>query len=109
MCGVAGTEFSLAEFLAPAERLRESRRSDATRESDSAEDGQILLLCPQCDEAFAPEFYRYCPKCGGDAGAGVEVPPWRWEPLSDRLLLAIHGLLLLGVLFWLYFWWLFRE
>ena len=65
-------------------------------------------MCPQCDEAFAPRFYRLCPQCGYDQGSGIEIRTWQPEPLSEQLLLAISGLVFLGLAFWTYFWWLFQ-
>ena len=64
-------------------------------------------MCPQCDEAFAPRFYRRCPQCGHDEGTGIDVQPWDVEPLSDKMLLVICGLIVVVTLIVLYFRWLF--
>ena len=117
-CGVAGNQFLLAEFLAPSERVRASRTEENDPSAGDTPDGdtpdgdtgelEILLLCPQCDEAFPPRFYRCCQACGCDEGDGIEVRRWTPEPLSDELLVAIGGLFLVACLLGTYFWFLFR-
>jgi hypothetical protein len=108
ICGVAGTRFPLAEFLAPAVPLRSSRARDPAREQHDSEAVEILFTCPQCDEAFPPRFYRHCPECGHDAGEGLPVPRHDFSPPSEETVLAVSGLLFLAVAMVLYFRWLFR-
>ncbi len=122
-CGTAGTRFPLAEYLAAGEPLRDSRQPRAQadhpaqdmRDAISGEElaalgrPQVWLVCPQCDEAFAPQFYRYCPICGLDGGAGLEPPPAVAGMLPNRVLLVIAGLVILGGVLLLYFWSLFRH
>jgi hypothetical protein len=104
-CGMAGDQFALAEYLAPAAPLHSSR--GPTPEAPEEEGKTVLLVCPQCDEAFAPRFYRRCAQCGHDAGSGLEVPTLAVEPLSTNTLLVLVGLLALVALIVLYFRWLF--
>ncbi len=108
-CGVAGTCFPLAEFLAPAAPLLSSRSRPTEAESLDDEDVEILLACPQCDEAFPPRFYRHCPECGYDAGEGLPVPQYDFPRLSEETVLAISGLFVLVAALVLYFRWLFSQ
>ncbi len=121
-CGVAGNRFPLAEYQGAAEPQRNSRvppslealsteaRSIGLPSPVSSEPTSgVLLLCPRCDEAFMPRFYRICPACGCDAGSGVELKRPVVEQISNRLLLAVYGLVALGGLLLLYFWFLFRR
>lgn len=107
-CGGAGIQFPVAEYQADAEPQRGSRPS-TVRETPSPDptDG-TLLMCPRCDEAFMPRFYRICPACGNDAGEGVELEDRPGEQVSRRVLLAVYGLAAVAVLMLIYFWSLFR-
>ncbi len=109
ICGMAGHQFSLAEYLAPAAPMRRSRGGTTEPPEPDGSDVEILLVCPQCDEAFAPRFYRCCPQCGHDEGTGIDVRPWDVEPLSDEMLLAICGLIVVVASLVLYFRWLFHP
>ncbi len=60
VCGVAGDGFPLADYLAPPEPLRGSRQADKPPLRVEEDGLEVLLICPQCDEAFPPSFYRYC-------------------------------------------------
>ncbi|MHB8954921.1 MAG: hypothetical protein ACYC4U_18265 [Pirellulaceae bacterium] len=107
ICGMAGTSFPLAEYLAPAAPLQSSRSRDPDDPPHESEPVAILLMCPQCDEAFPPRFYRHCPECGHDAGEGLSVPGGAFSPLSDETLLVITGLLALLAALVMYLRWLF--
>ena len=49
-----------------------------------------LLICPTCDEPFAPRDYRRCEWCGHDFGAGIEIEPQKVaEYLNDRVVVAV--------------------
>ena len=54
ICGAAGSQFPLAEYLAPAAPVRNSRGDGPERPGADGPVVPILLVCPQCDEAFAP-------------------------------------------------------
>lgn len=110
-CGTAGNQFPLAEYQALPNQPRDTRNPAASRGSSVSKEsgaGAVLLMCPRCDEAFRPRFYRICPACGDDAGSGWEPPGSEREPIPPRVLVAVYGLLAVGVLMTLYFWLLFR-
>jgi hypothetical protein len=89
--------------------LQATRDAAPPDPADAAASGLSLLVCPQCDSAFVPQFYRYCAWCGADAGSGLEVGTGRRErlsPLGLWIVLGAGGLLVLVL--W-YFHWLFRP
>ncbi len=109
VCGTAGDRFALAEYLAPAAPLEPSRGGAAARPVSNDAGPEILLRCPQCDEAFAPRFYRWCPQCGQDAGTGIDMQASeRVAPWPDRTLLVLCALIGLMAAIVGYFRWLFR-
>ncbi len=59
----------------------------------SSEDATVLLCCHLCDEPFEPEFYRYCPECGFDAGDGLDA---RYDADPDLANPRVH--MILGIL-----------
>jgi hypothetical protein len=74
-------------------------------------DDQQLFLCPSCDDAITPEWYRLCARCGHDFGTGLQIqqpPPARIE-LSLRIVIALAALLSLTVAVVGYFIWLFAR
>jgi hypothetical protein len=99
----------LAEFLTPGAPLHNSRRQGTETPQRDDDALEILLVCPQCDEAFPPRFYRHCPECGDDEGEGFQVQPRSFQPLSDAALFAISGLLVTVVVLVLYCRWLFQP
>ncbi len=118
-CGQAGNCLPLAGYQAAAEPQRNSRippvHPDSLQQTDPTPDTDVpqrpqhpLLLCPRCDEAFAPRFYRICPACGCDAGSGLELQSLVSEHASNSVLLAVYGLVAVGGALLLYFWFLFR-
>jgi len=102
VCATAGSDFPLAEFqgaLAPSGSV-----TDAEQEADQAEP---LLMCPNCDEAFTPRYYRICAWCDHDFQSGIELagPSSRQrEPVNHRTQLAIILLLLGAAAALAYFW-----
>ena len=104
VCGVAGDGFPLAEYLAPAEPVRDSRNSVCDQNEVGEEPREILLICAQCDEAFPPSFYRFCAQCGYDSVEGIEIPRADVEQISDRVLWAITGLIVVATAVMVYFW-----
>jgi hypothetical protein len=113
-CDLGGDDFSLAElFFAP--RRRAARDCSACsslethgsrqREEDNA---TVWLMCPVCEEAFAPEFYRLCQHCGHDFGDGLLVETPEADQITDRALLVMTGLIALVAALLVYFWLIVR-
>ena len=106
VCKVAGTDFSLAEFIESAndgdwddDQNQEDHDADEKPirfvADDSDENEPVLLLCSLCDEAFPPQFYRHCEACGFDFRSGLEarpVPAAVHEPMNQRLLVVLLAL-----------------
>lgn len=63
-----------------------------------------MLMCPVCGEAFKPEFYRLCQRCGHDHGEGLVVEAAEPDPWTDRALLVLCGLIGLMLALLTYFW-----
>lgn len=75
-----------------------------------AEDGsEVMLLCPTCDEAFSPRFYRWCANCGYDFGSGREGGTAEESVTNDRVVLTVIAVIAALVGSWMYLAWLFRE
>ena len=106
VCGTAGVEFDLAEFLAPVEPVQPTR-GDASAET-AEQQLEVLLMCPQCDEAFQPRFYRRCAQCGFDFGEGIEIAQREVAPLPPRVTFVIGAAVAVCVALLAYFWWLLR-
>jgi len=70
---------------------------------------EILLVCGQCDEAFAPRFYRVCAQCGHDAGDGLLLDPLDESQITGRVVLTLQTLILVCLALVLYFWMLLRH
>lgn len=51
--------------------------AEAPQDSD-----QALVLCPTCDEPFAPQYLKRCEWCGHEFDDGIEPTP---EPSSERI------------------------
>lgn len=110
VCQVAGSDFPAADYQAP---VAPQRQSDGSWGPQTAAGevlaSPLLLLCPTCDEAFPPQYYRRCQRCGHDFGQGIDVQPQGAELPPARVLLATAGLALLGGMAILYLWWVFRS
>ncbi|MEK6233657.1 MAG: hypothetical protein N2C14_03010, partial [Planctomycetales bacterium] len=71
---------------APEPENADSRDADSrdadSKDADSQEaDVPLFVLCPTCDEAFEPEFYRRGAWCNHDFGPGLEAdPPVQIDP-----------------------------
>ncbi len=72
--------------------------------AETDDDSNVMLMCPVCGEAFKPEFYRLCQRCGQDHGEGIVVEAAAPDQWTDRALMVLCGLigLVLGLL--TYFW-----
>lgn len=107
-CETADNDVPLAEFMVLGETPRATKSesgADATGGQDSPDSASnILLMCQNCDESFAPRFYRHCENCGHDFGHGVELQQTDVEPVNHRVLLIVAGLGLLSLAAAIYFW-----
>ena len=77
--------------------------------AEGAEEGPVLLLCPQCDEAFTPAFYRLCQPCGHDFGDGVPSPTEESVESNSRALFVMFLLAAVAAGILGYCWFLFRR
>ncbi|MCH5375996.1 MAG: hypothetical protein JJ992_18665, partial [Planctomycetes bacterium] len=59
-CDLGSDEFSLAEFFPAAESLPVPGPDARSGQPSLKKDDGVLLMCPSCDEAFSPQFYRLC-------------------------------------------------
>jgi hypothetical protein len=112
-CDLGSDEFLLAEYLPVAESLPAARGCSScgtgapSGPSACEPDFGVLLMCPACDEAFSPQFYRLCEQCGHDFGDGTLVQAADADRVSDRALLVLAGLIALGLAMLAWFWYLF--
>lgn len=89
VCQVAGSDFPLAEFSEVPETPQIPW--DESSPEAAARDQTVMLVCPTCDEAFHPVFYRRCAWCGHDFGRGREdrLADSEAVELNPRVLLII--------------------
>ena len=111
ICQTAGAEFPPAEYAPRAAELDEEtgKRNEAVAApaNQGGTNEEVLLMCPTCDEAFTPRFYRQCELCGYHFAGGIETgeqPP----ELAGRPLWVLAGMILLGCALWAYFWMILR-
>jgi hypothetical protein len=103
-CQFPGNDFPLAEFMdsieiAPIGQFENGEHVEAEpRESTP----RILLMCPQCDEAFPPRFYRQCQWCGHEFESGRRIDSPITEPLTPQAIWTIFALAVfcVGALGW---------
>lgn len=69
----------------------------------------VMLVCPICDEAFPPKFFRRCRHCEHDFGSGLELDSSEESAANYRVLFTLLGVLaaMAGIAVYLLF--LFRE
>ena len=132
LCRCAQDEMPLADYIpqpAPLENTRPQREScgggccqqspepveiaptqpESCETAEGTEAGPILLLCPQCDEAFTPTFYRLCQPCGHDFGDGVPSPTEESVESNSRALFVMFLLAAVAAGILGYCWFLFRR
>ncbi len=93
ICQTAGNQFPEA-FLPD----REPAASE-----DANESARLYVLCPTCDEPFAPEFLARCEWCGHQFRDGRETPPPSpltspFEDVNPRVWILVAGLVAVFVL-----------
>jgi uncharacterized protein (DUF983 family) len=68
----------------------------------------VMFVCPTCDEAFVPRFFRRCRHCGHDFGSGPEMAPAD-EPANYRVIFAVLAVIAVVAGIWIYLVLLFRQ
>lgn len=63
--------------------------ADMNEPETAAGGAQPMVLCPTCDEPFAPQFLRYCEWCNHDFGAGLEPDHDQEDEPISRVVLAL--------------------
>lgn len=104
VCETAGTHFAEA-FLPETEAESDGDQGDSPK--------PLLVICPTCDEPFAPQFPARCEWCGHRFPDGYEPPPVNllstppvWAPAADlAVMTVIVGLLVVvaAVFGWFYY------
>jgi hypothetical protein len=93
-CGPGGCTPAAEQAEVPEAEESEAEQSEG--EQSEAEAPAKLLMCPTCDEPFAPEYPRLCEWCGHEFPDGFEVPlpEGPVEQVNRRMIAVIVGLLL---------------
>ena len=104
-CQYAADQFPLAEYLEAMEVTPIGKFEGGQLQEDQPRDStfRVLLMCPRCDEAFAPKFYRTCHWCGHEFESGREIENPLAEQLTPRVMWTIFALSLLVVASLFYF------
>jgi hypothetical protein len=101
-CGFAADDFPLADYQeVGATALRASDQREL-RVADAELDEALLLMCPQCEEAFRPRFYSRCAACGYFFGEGVRLESGD-DDLSPRVFWTFTALVAFLLALCLYF------
>ncbi|MCL4207778.1 MAG: hypothetical protein KJ000_35280 [Pirellulaceae bacterium] len=114
-CDLGGDDFSMAEVYFASPRRATPRCSACSplescgSPPEEGDDSTVLLMCPDCEEAFAPEFYRLCQHCGHDFGAGLLTETTEADQVTDRALHVLAGLIALVAALLVYFWFVTRA
>ena len=104
VCETSGTDFAEAFLLEQADEATE-------------EEPRRMVLCPTCDEPFAPRFPARCEWCGHRFRDGYEMPearplttpPQIFTELNGRVVVLLVGLtVVLGSMFGWFYWLLER-
>jgi hypothetical protein len=93
-CKTAGDDFRQAYLVAPAPVA-----------GDREPQPPLMVLCPICEDAFEPDFYRKCATCNHDFGDGVVVDDSPIDPVSERSVAWSIGVSVIavgvGILYWI--------
>ncbi len=98
ICGTSGTDFPRGYQV----------------QGDDSEPGALIVVCPMCDEPFAPRFYKHCEHCSYEFEDGIDVPRPA-QPIEElrtdmrRIWLVLAGMALLGLATVGYLFWLDRQ
>jgi hypothetical protein len=99
ICQVSGTNFPIADYNAAAQRF------DTAGKAIAESTAGALLMCPTCDEAFTPQFYRRCAQCGHEFAEGIEADTSLPTALNNRVIVAAIILAFLAAGLFAYFQW----
>lgn len=100
VCETAGTDFARA-FM-PAAPQRDAGPAGAAE--------KLLVLCPVCDEPFAPDFSARCEWCGHKFTDGRELPPAsRRLEVNARVWFVVAGLALVAATVTAFFFYIARP
>jgi hypothetical protein len=95
-------------YFAPrGTKSRQCSACDPLEPGESAnndQDSVAMLMCPVCEEAFSPVFYRWCQQCGHDFGDGLLVQTPEPDELTDRALIVLAAMVGLFIALITYFW-----
>jgi hypothetical protein len=111
-CQLGRDDFFRAELFFAGHRttVRTCVVSDPPAPEKSDDDpSAVMLMCPLCEEAFRPEFYRFCQRCGHDFGVGVLVETGESDELTDRALLVLAAVVGLLAALMAYFWFIIHS
>ena len=89
----------------PGKPAADCHSEPATENENEHEPVCKMLICPTCDEPFAPEYPRLCEWCGHqfDDGFEVDLPAGHPEEITSRMYAVVFGLLALVVVAVAYF------
>lgn len=84
---------------------RPPRAADSSPKASAEERGEpgdMLVVCPQCDEPFVPQFAEQCEWCNRRFAGGREAPPFSGELLNPAAIWLIFGLIAVlgGLIAW---------
>jgi len=100
VCETAGTDFARAFMPGPPEGYA----------APAGASEKLLVICPLCDEPFAPEFSARCEWCGHKFADGRELPPAS-QPLevNARVWFVVAGLALVATAVTAFFFYIARS
>lgn len=101
-CGTAGIEFPRADWSESGSFACDTR---SYGEAPAVADFAPWLICPTCDDAFIPKFYRRCAQCGHLFTDGIDVggdePFYDFNARVAGVAAAIAAAaFLIGLIFW---------
>jgi hypothetical protein len=111
-CQFPGNDFPLADYLesieiSPIGRFEQGDQGAAEYHEEQPRETapRVLLMCPQCDEAFPPHFYRTCQWCGHEFESGRQLENPLADQLTPQAMWTLFALALLGVgALWWFLW-----
>jgi hypothetical protein len=103
-CGHADDDFPLADYQEAGAESRYPTNRLRLHFAEVETEDAVLLLCPHCEEAFRPRFYRRCAACGFEFGDGVQLVSGAYDDFSPRALVAAAGVVGTAAAIFLYFW-----